>query len=174
MTEVQVPFPWTAESSPRPRCLSSHSMSTRSCLGHGIPPGEVLEGEVGALDWGACQGGGPRGNTRQTQRLGLVARASGQLSIFLCCSYSLLPLWVTICWHRVRNHWVPLSSGWPGTGFPSSFHLLPRLTGLRGEACANAPCCQSIRTTRLSGISPSACSGVFCFQHHQSVNSILT
>lgn len=77
---------------------------------------EVLEGEVGAPDWGHVRAGWASGNTRQTQRLGLVARASGQLSIFLCCSYSLLPLWVTICWHRVRNHTGCLCpQGGPGT-----------------------------------------------------------
>ena len=96
---------------------------------------EVLEGKVGAPGWGHVRAEWASGDTRQTQWLGLVARASGQLSVFLCCSYSLLPWWVTICWHCVRNHTGRLCpQGGPGTEFPSSFHLLPRLMGLRGGA----------------------------------------
>ena len=135
---------------------------------------EVLEGKVGAPGWGHVRAEWASGDTRQTQWLGLVARASGQLSIFLCCSYSLLPWWVTICWHCVRNHAGRLCpQGGPGTEFPSSFHLLPRLMGLRGGAlsCPTLPEHQDYQIVWDLAVCLFRC---FCFQHHQLVNSILT
>ena len=116
---------------------------------------------------------GPRGTPVRPNGwawwLGLLASSASSSAVHIPCCPGGSPSAGTVSGITLGASVLRVALG----QFPSSFHLLPRLMGLRGGAlsCPMLPEHQDYQTVWDLAVCLFRC---FCFQHHQSVNSILT